>query len=202
MTAHVQAFVWTWVFISFRQKHISEIAGSQYRYIFKFSINCQVVFQRDCTTLHFNRAVLIILGVLYLIFSFFQLTCSVVYNSLQPHGPQHGRPPCPSPNPGVYPNSCPLSRWCHPNISSSVIPFSSCLQSFPESGFFHMSQLFASGGQAIGVSASTSVLPMNTQDWSPLGWTGWISLQSKGLPRVFSSTTVQTHQFFSTQLSL
>ena len=107
-----------------------------------------------------------------------------------------------SPTPRVYPNSCPLSRWCHLTISSSVIPFSSCLQSFPTSGSFQMSQLFASGGQSIEVSASASVLPMNTQDWSPLGWTGWISLQSKGFSRVFSNTTVQKHQFFSTQLSL
>ena len=103
-----------------------------------------------------------------------------------------------SPTPGVYPNSCPLSQWCHPAISSSIIPFSSCLQSFPASGSFQMSQLFASGGQSTGVSASASVLPVNTQDWSPLGWTGWISLLSKGL----SNTTVQKHQFFSTQLSL
>ena len=104
--------------------------------------------------------------------------------------------------PGVYSNSCPLSQWCHPTISSSVIPFSSCLQSFPASGSFQMSQLFASSGQSIGVSASTSVLPMNTQDWSPSRWTGWISLQSKGLSRVFSSTTVQKHQFFGAQVSL
>ena len=131
-----------------------------------------------------------------------QFSCSVTSDSLRPHGPQHARPPCPSPTPGVHPNSCPLSQWCHPAISSSVIPFSSCLQSFPASGSFLMSQLFASGGQRIGVSASTSVLPMNTQDWSPLGWTGWISLQSKGLSRVFSNTTVQKHQFFSAQLSL
>ena len=119
-------------------------------------------------------------------------------NSLQLHELQHARPPCPSPTPGDYPNSCPLSRWCHPTISSSVVPFSSCPQSFPVSGSFQMSQFFASGGQSIGVSASTSVLPMNTQDWSPLGHTGWISLQSKGLSRVFSNTTVQKHQFFST----
>ena len=110
---------------------------------------------------------------------------------LQPHEPQHTRPPCPSPNPGVYSNPCPLSQWCHPTISSPVIPFSSCLQSFPASGSLQMSQLFASGGQSIGVSASTSVLPVNTQDWFPLGWTGWTSLQSKGLSRVFSNTTVQ-----------
>ena len=103
---------------------------------------------------------------------------------------------------GVYPNSCPLSRWCYPTISSSVISFSSHLQSFPASGSFQMSQLFPSGGQSTGVSASTSVLPMNTQDWSPLGWTSWITLQSEGLSRVFSSTTVQKHQFFSAQFSL
>ena len=103
--------------------------------------------------------------------------------------------------PGVYPNSSPLSRWCHPTISSSVVPFSSCLQSFPASGSFPMSQLFASGGRSIGVSASTSVLPMNTQDWSPVGWTGWTSLHSKGLSRVFSNTTVQKHQFFGAQPS-
>ena len=110
--------------------------------------------------------------------------------------------PCLSPIPGVYPNSCPLSQWCHPAISPSAVPFSSCPQSFPTSGSFQMSQLFASGGQSIEVSASTSVLPMNTQNWSPLGQTGWISLQSKGLSRVFSNTTVQKHQFFSAQLSL
>ena len=101
-------------------------------------------------------------------------------NSLQPHEPQHTRPPCPSPTPGVHPNSCPWNRWCHPTISSSVVPFSSCPQSFPASGSFPMSQLFASGGQSIGVSALTPILPMNTQDWAPLGWTGWISLRSKG----------------------
>ena len=104
-----------------------------------------------------------------------QFSCSVVSNSFWPYGLQHARPPCLSPTPGVYPNSCPLSQWCHPTISSSVVPFSSCLQSFPASGSFQMSQFFASGDQSIGVSASTSVLPMNTQDWSPLGWTGWIS---------------------------
>ena len=131
-----------------------------------------------------------------------QFSHSVVSDFLQPHEPQHTRPPCPSPTPGFHPNPCPLSQWCHPTISSSVIPFSSCLQSFPASGSFQMSQLFASGGQSIGVSASTSVLPMNTQDWSPLGWTGWNFLQSKGLSRVFSNTTVQKHQFFSAQLSL
>ena len=122
--------------------------------------------------------------------------------TLRPHELQHARPPCPSLTPGVYSNSCPLSRWCHPTISSSVVPFSSCLQSFLASGPFHMSQFFASGGQSIGVSALTSVLPMNIQDWFPLGWTGWIPVLSKGLSRVFSNTTVQKHQFFSAQLSL
>ena len=131
-----------------------------------------------------------------------QFSHSVVSNSLQPHGLQHARPPCPSPTPGVYSNSCPLSWWCHPTISSSVIAFSSCLQSFPASMSFPRSQLFTSGGQSIWTSPSGSVLPVNIQDWSPLGWTGWISLQSKGLSRVFSNTTVQKHQFFSAQLSL
>ena len=126
---------------------------------------------------------------------------SVVSNSYWPHELQHARPPCPSPTPGVYPNPCPSSRWCHPAISSYVDPFSSCPQSLPASRYFPMSQLFAWGGQSIGVSASASVLPMNTQDWCPLGWTGWISLQSKGLSRVFSNTTVQKHQFFGAQLS-
>ena len=133
---------------------------------------------------------------------FTQFSCSVVSNSLWPHEPQHARPPCPSPIPGVYPISCPLSPWRHPTISSSVVPFSSCPQSFPASESFQMSQFFISGGKNIGVSASTSVLPMNTQDWSPLEWTGWISLQSMGLSRVFSNTTVQKHQFFRAQLSL
>ena len=136
-------------------------------------------------------------GFLCLMFSSLQFHHPVVFNSLQLHGLQHTRPPCPSPTPGVHPNSCPLSRWCHPAISSSVVPFS-CLQSFPASGSFQMSQFFASGGQSIEVSASTSVLPMNTQDWFPIGWTGWISLQSKGLSRVYSNTTVQKHQFFGT----
>ena len=131
-----------------------------------------------------------------------QFSHLVVSDSLRPHEPQHARPPCPSPTPGVYPNSCPLSQWCHPTISSSVIPFSSRPQSFPASGSFQMSQLFASCGRSIGVSVPASVLPMNTRDWSPLGWTGWIFLQSKELSRVFSSTTVQKHQFFGVHLSL
>ena len=121
---------------------------------------------------------------LALVFSSVQFSHSVMSDSLQPHEPQHARPPCPSPTARVYPYPCPLSRWCHPTISSSVVPFSSCPQSFPASGSFQMSQLFASGGQSTGVSASTSVLPVNTQDWSPAGWTVWISLQSKGLSRV------------------
>ena len=125
---------------------------------------------------------------------------SVVSDSLWPHESQHARPPCPSTTPGAHPNPRPLSQWCHPTISSSVVPFSSCPQSFPASESFPMSQLFTSGGQSIGVLASASVLPMNTQDWFPLGWTGWIFLQSKGLSRVFSNTTVQKHQFFGTQL--
>ena len=119
-----------------------------------------------------------------------RFSCSVVSDFLRPYEPQYARPPCSSSTPGVHPNSCPLSRWCHPAISSSVVPFSSWPQSFPASGSFPMSQLFAWGGQSIGVSASASVLPMNTQDWSPLRWTGWTSLQSKGLARVFSNTTV------------
>ena len=130
-----------------------------------------------------------------------QFSRSVVSDSLWPHASQHARPPCPSQTPGVYSNSCPSSWWCQPAISSSVIPFSSCPQSLQASGSFPVSQLFPSGGQSIGVSASTSVLPMNTQDWSPLGCTRWISLQSKGLSRVFSNIIVQKHQFFSTQLS-
>ena len=135
-------------------------------------------------------------------FSSVQFSHSVLSESLWPHEPQHASPLCPSPTPRVHPNPCPFSRWCHPAISSSVILFSTCPQSFPASGCFQMSQLFTWGGQSIGVSASTSVLPMNTQDWSPLGWTGWLSLQSKGLSRVFSNTTVQKHQFFGVQLSL
>ena len=131
----------------------------------------------------------------YFLINSVQFSCSVMSNSLRPHGPQHARPPCPSPTPGIYSHSFPSSQWCHPTISSSVIPFSSCTQSFPESESFQMSQLFASGGQSIGVSASTSVLPVNTQDWSLLGWPGWISLLSKGLSRVFSNTTVQKHRF-------
>ena len=130
-----------------------------------------------------------------------QFSCSVVSDSLQPHGLQHTGLPSPSPTPGAYSNSCPLSQWWHPTISSSVVPFTH-LQSFPGSGSFPRSQFFASIGQTIGVSASASVIPMNIQDWFPIGLTGWISLQSKGLSRIFSNTTVQNHQFFGTQPSL
>ena len=135
-----------------------------------------------------------------------QFSCSVVSNSLRPPEPQHARPPCPSPTLGAHPNQCPLCRWCHPAISSSAIPFSSCPQSFPASGSFQMSQLFTAGGQSTGVSASTSVLPINIQDWSPLGWTGWISLQSKGLSSLLqyhsSKALILSHSaFFTVQLS-
>ena len=130
-----------------------------------------------------------------------QFSHSVVSDCLRPHESQHAMLPCPSPTPGVYSNSCPSSRWCHPTISSSVFSFSSCPQSLPASGSFPMSQLFSWGGQSTGVSASASVLPVTTQDWSPLGWTSWIILQSKGLSWVFSNTTVQKHQFFGAQLS-
>ena len=135
------------------------------------------------------------------LFSSVQFSRTVVSDSLQPHESQHARPLCPSQTPRVYSNSCPSSQWCHPAISSSVVPFSSCPQSLPASESFPMSQLFTWGGQSTGVSALASVLPMNTQDWSSLEWTGWISLQSKGLSRVFSNTTVQKHQFFGSQLS-
>ena len=135
------------------------------------------------------------------IFSSVQFSHSGMSNSLIPHESQNARPPCPSPTPRVHSDWRPWSPWCHPAISSSVVPFSSCPQSLPASESFPMSQLFAWGGQSIGVSVSALVLPMNTQDWSPLGWTGWISLQSKRLSRVFSNTTVQKHQFFGAQLS-
>ena len=130
-----------------------------------------------------------------------QFSCSVVSNSLWPHELQHARPPCPSPSPGVHSESCPSSQWCHPAISSSVVPFSSCPQSLPASESFPLSQLFAWGGQSTGVSGLASFFPKKCQGWSPSEWTGWISLQSKGLSGVFSNTTVQKHHFFSTQLS-
>ena len=137
----------------------------------------------------------------YLTISRAQLSRSVMSHSLQPHELQHARPPCPSPTPGVHSNSCPSSWWCHPAISSSVVPFSSCPQSLPASESFPMSQLLAWGGQSIGVSALASVLPKKSQGWSPSEWTSWISLQSKGLSRVFSNTTVQKHQYFGAQPS-
>ena len=140
-------------------------------------------------------------NILYKSLSSVQFICSVVSDSLWHHESQHARPPCPSPTPGVHSNLHPLSRWCHPAISSSVVPFSSCPHSLPASGSFSMSQLLAWGGQSTGVSALASFLPKNTQDWSPSEWTSWISLQSKGLSRVFSNTTVQKHQFFGAQLS-
>ena len=136
------------------------------------------------------------------VYKWVQFSRSVVSDSLHCHGLQHARPTCPSPTPRAYSNSCWSSQWCYTNISSSVVPFSSHLQSFPASGSFAMSQFFASGGQSIRVSASATVLPMNIQDWFPLRWTGWISLQSKGLSRVFSNTTVEKHQFLVAQLSL
>ena len=131
----------------------------------------------------------------------FQFCRSVASDSFRPHESHHTRPPCPSPTPGIHWDSRPSSQWCHPAISSSVVPFSSCPQSLPVSGSFPMSQLFAWGSQSIGVSALASVLPVNTQDWSPLEWPGWISLQSKGLAKVFSNTTVQKHQFFGAQIT-
>ena len=139
-------------------------------------------------------------------FSSVHFSRSVLSKSLRPHKLQHARPPCPSPTPGVYPKPCPLSRWWHPTISSSVVPFFSCPQSFPASGSFQMSQLSESGDQSIGVSASTSVLPMNTQDWSPLGWTGWISFLSKGLKSLLQhhsskASNLQCSAFFIVQLS-
>ena len=147
---------------------------------------------------HIRKSYKVLYGppISFSVFHSVQFSHSVVSDSLPPHEPQHARPPCPSPTPEVHPIPCLFSRWCHPTISSSVFPFSFYPQSFPASGSFPMSQLFPSGGQSIGVSSSTSVLPMKTKDWSPLGWTGWISLQTKGLSRVFSNTTVQKHQFF------
>ena len=135
-------------------------------------------------------------------FSSVQFSCSVTFNSLQPHGLQYTRLPCPTSTPRAYSNSSPLNQWCHPTNLFSAIPFSSQLWSFPASGSFQMSHFFISGGQSFGVSASASVLPVNIQDWLPWGWTGWISLQSKWLPRVFFNTTVQKHQFLGAQLSI
>ena len=173
------------------------------KYWWTFKANWNVIYEKALCVWYMQKVSHLWLRYLSIYkFSPDQFNHSVVSNSLRPHESQHARPPCPSPTPVVHPDSSPSSQWCHPAISSSVLPFSSCPQSFPASGSFQMSQLFASGGQSIGVSASTSLLPMNTQDWCPLGWTGWISLQSKGLSRVFSNTTVQKHQFFGAQLSL
>ena len=149
-----------------------------------------------------RKKIIELLGLHIFISCSVQISRSVMSDSLQPHGLQDTKLPCPSPTPRAYSNSCPSSQCCHPTISSSVIPLSSHLQSFPASGSFQMSQFFTSGGQSIRVSASASVLPMSIQDWFPLGLTGGISLKSKGLSRVFSNTTVQKYQFFSAQLSL
>ena len=165
------------------------------------SQHCEsTIFQNQIKSLIRKDKRTILGGSMTLLLSFNHFSHSVVSDSLWPHGLQHARLPCPSPAPEVYSNSCPSSQWCHPTISSSVILFSSCLQCFPASGTFPMSQFFTSGGQSIGVSALASVLPMNIHDWFPLGWTGLISLQSKGLSRVFSNTTVPKHQLFGTQL--
>jgi len=163
-----------------------------------------IIYIHNNTHIHnYNIYALILLFECVLIFGWYLVLqfSSVAPDSLWPHESQHPRPPCPSPTPGVHSNPCPSSQWCHPAISSSIVPFSSCPQSLPASASFPISQLFAWGGQRTGVSALASFLPMNTQDWSPSEWTGWIFLQSKGLSRVFSNTTVQKHQFFGTQLS-
>ena len=188
----------TWIFIrkgqSIPSLKISRLKTRSLQYT-KYCPNHRasvlLAFLNECVSVYLNMNVFSV-----------QTSRSVVFDSLWPHGLQHARLPCLSPTPGVYSNSCPSHRWCHPTISSSVVPFSSHFQSFPASGSFPMSRFFTSGGQIIGVLTSASILPMNIQVWFPLGWTGWISLQSKGLSRVFSNTTVQKHQFFSAQLSL
>ena len=168
----------------------SHNAPNQTPLLFFFSLG---LFYRDCPWANTSYLLAKLQSV--------QFSRLAVSDSLRPHESQHTRPPWPSPTPGVHSDSCPSSQWCPPAISSSVVPFSSCPQSLTASKSFPMSQLFSWGGQSIGVSASASVLPMNMQDWLPLGWTGWISLQSKGLSRVFSNTTVQKHQFFGAQPS-
>ena len=181
----------TWIFLHLFKLGFQSIMDS-------ILVNVPCILEKNAHSA-FVGVIFLNVSMIKLLINSVQFSPSVVSNSLRPHELQHTRPPCPSPTPGVHSNSRPSSGWCHPAISSSVIPFSSCPQSLPASGCFPMSQLFAWGGQSIGVSAS--VLPMNTQDWSPLEWTGWISLQSKGLSRVFFNTTVQKHQFFGTQIS-
>ena len=182
------------------QKLIKPLLVTSFANTFSHPVSFLLWVPLLCKSLYIWLGSICLLILLFLLpweFDSVQFSRSVVSDSLQPHGLQDTRPPCPSPAPGACSNTRPLSQWCHPTISSSVISFSSCLQSFPASGSLPMSQFFASGGQSIGASASALVLPMNTQDWSPLVWTGWISLQSKGLSRVFSNTTVQKHQFSS-----
>ena len=186
-----------YVFNSFGFILRSGFAGSYGNAMFSFLRNCQTVFQSGCTILPAIMRAPVSLHLCSV-----QFSRSVTSNSLWSHGLQYTRLPCPSTTPRACSNLCPSSQWCHPTISSSVVPFSFCLQSFPASGSFPMSQFSASGGQSIGASASTSVLPMDIQDWSPLGLTGLISLMSKGLSRVFSNTSVRKHQFFSSQPSL
>ena len=167
----------------------------------RFTMLCQLLLYSEVIVLY--TYIYILFYVFFSIMVYLQLSLSVVSDSLRPHGLQYTRLPYPSPIPGAYSNSCPSCRWCHPTISFSVIPFSSCPQSLPASGSFPVSQFFTSGGQRFGISTSASVLPMNIQDWFPLGWTGWISSQSKGLSRVFSNTTaIQKYQYFSGQLCL
>ena len=186
---------WSWVYYIFKHN------GKHFNVVVHVWTTNNYCMEWQCFLLYCLKDIVSSVQFSPVQFSSVQFIRSVVSDSLRPRESQHARHPCPSPTPRVYLNSCPSSQWCHPAISASVIPFSFCLHSLPASGSFPMSQLFACGGQSIGVSALASVLPMNTQDWSPLEWTGWFSLQSKGLSRVFSNTTVQKHQFFGAQLS-